>query len=226
MSKNCVLYSDLHIKSPKDPIYFSFVKSLKNVSKDTDYIFLLGDIFNFLYGTVDWVIPRFSELFKELKKISKNGTRIYYVFGNHDFNFKFETVDYINFAESFVLNISDKKVLLLHGDGLDSSDKMYKFLKGILRSKAFHYIYKIFPCSVTYKLANFVGAISRLLGKEKTKEEIKELYRERVKALKEKKDVDILLMGHSHTKDYLKINNFEYFNSGEFVKDGQTILKI
>lgn len=113
---------------------------LKQMAKDADKIYLLGDIFDFWYeylcerhqwrrkdGT--WLLPRskrqFTPLISALHDLTQTGVDVHFFIGNHDIwtfgDLERNTgITVHRHPESLI--IEGKKVFLAHGDGIVPSD--------------------------------------------------------------------------------------------------------
>lgn len=206
-----IIVSDVHIKR-KDKAYFKFLELLRFAKeKKTDFLLIAGDLFEFLYKDTKYVEKKYKELFDLLNEV-KRDTEIYYVYGNHDFNFH---INDIKTADSFNFNIGDKKVFLTHGDGIDPSDYKYRFLKKVLRSFLFKLFYKITPNFIIYNLANLCSFISKNvnISSKKNKKGLKP-YRDYAENML--KNFDILIMGHTHVSEITNFYDKLYLNPGKF----------
>lgn len=219
--------SDLHIGSKTDPVYERFLSFLDQIKKEKpSMLFILGDLFEFLYGDGLYVSKKYSDLFFKLKELSGAGTKIYYLYGNHDFNFKLP----FNFIETVPVldkvKIGQMSCFLFHGDGLDPKDSKYRFLKYIVRGKLFNTVSKLLPSIVLYKLAHMSSIISRNTGSSKILNKNRFLsYREYALEKLSNTDLDIVVMGHTHVAELSSIKNKKgknkyYMNTGFFGKNG------
>ncbi|MCX6112396.1 MAG: UDP-2,3-diacylglucosamine diphosphatase [Proteobacteria bacterium] len=219
--------SDAHISSTKDMAYKRFLSFIEYVKKEsaTD-LFILGDLFEFLHGHGGYVIKKYQKLFDGLKALSLAGTKIYYLYGNHDFDFKLP-FDFIRSSASFNnIEVDGINCMVFHGDGLDPHDTKYRFLKSIIRGSFFKFIVKFIPDFILYRIAGLFSAISKNSGSSKMVNENRFLYY-RDYALKKLSytDLNIVVFGHTHVPDLSRINlkngKFKYYiNTGHFGRNG------
>ena len=114
--------SDLHIKKAHDEpskVLRSFFSHEK--VQNSDVVFLLGDIFDFLIGEHKAYIKEYAFFFESILELIENGKVIYFFEGNHDFHFsntitsflKSKTTNYQNFKylkQGIFLKLDTKKV--------------------------------------------------------------------------------------------------------------------
>jgi len=160
--------SDVHISGPKDPRYKRFLSFVDYViEQDADSLIILGDLFEFFYGSSSYIEKKYPALFKAFKKLSEAEIEVYYLYGNHDFNFKLP-VPYIMSGPNLTTVVGEKETLFaFHGDGLDPSDYRYRFLKSVLRSKIFKIVSSLVPQTFLYKIAGFFSELSRKTNHDK-----------------------------------------------------------
>ena len=219
--------SDAHISGTDDVAYRRFVSFIEYIKNESaTHLFILGDLFEFLHGHGRYIIKKYRKLFEELKELSLTGTKIYYLYGNHDFNFKLP-VDFIQCVDSFdSIKIDKINYMIFHGDGLDPHDTKYRFLKSVIRSRFFRTIARVIPDFMLYRVAGFFSIISRNSGSSKMVNENRFLYY-RDHALKKlsNTDIDIAVFGHTHVPDLSRISTKNgkvkyYMNTGYFGKNG------
>lgn len=218
--------SDVHISGPKDPSYKRFLSFVDYViEQEADSLIILGDLFEFFYGSSSYIEKKYPALFKAFKKLHSSGIETYYLYGNHDFNFNLSNVHLLS-GPNLVTVVGKKDTLFaFHGDGLDPSDYQYRFLKFILRSKAFKLISYLIPQILLYKVAGFFSELSRKINHNK------KVLGGRERFYKESAEKDILNKGsfkycvfaHTHVPQLCTYNiggkTSYYINPGFFGED-------
>lgn len=99
-------------------------------------LFLMGDIFDLLFGYNDYISTFCDEAITLLRKLSKT-IEIYYFEGNHDFCLKDVFPDmyiYSRNEQPIDMKMGDKKVSLSHGDKYDAGF-LYGIYCKLLRNK-------------------------------------------------------------------------------------------
>lgn len=217
-----VIVSDAHIKSNQSKDYELFCDFIKSLfDKKIDTLILLGDIFDFLYSS-----PResyYHKLYDLFDILHKNGTKIIYLYGNHDFNFSFNKYKFIKTVKELNnFKIDNYNSCIYHGDGLDNKDFRYKVLKTIIRSKLFYLIYKIFPKNFIYFLADYFSKKSRKYSKIFNSSNEKAQINEAKIIFNKYKNINLVIFAHTHNPIIKKIdvNNITrtFVNTGSFMQ--------
>lgn len=219
--------SDLHIRHQGDNpslLLESFV-STKEV-KDSDTIFFLGDIFDFMVGNRTQYLEKYNYFFNIILKLINSGKQVIYIEGNHDFHLerimnKFVEVNNLNsnqfqhFKESITKEIENKKFFFSHGHEVDENQSYQKW-KNIYSSKPFKiFVDHFLPYSLVEKLGNKASKDSKKRGvKTFIYEKSQEKYRRGAKALIDNQKIDFLITGHTHIEENLKIGSSVYANNG------------
>lgn len=228
-----VTISDLHLtRSHKKALkaWKSFLNS--DVLKSADTIIFLGDIFDLMVGGKIQYLKQYDFFFVALLNLIKQGKRVIYLEGNHDFHLEkvfahFQKENNLNgfqikyYKDEFILNLGQKKILFCHGDIIDSKNESFKKWKNVYRSKYF----KLF---VNFLLPHFIidliGArASRNSKKRSSKyfnyDEFKDLYREGAVSLFEERDCNVIVAGHTHIIDDYHCGDKQYINNGFPARD-------
>lgn len=225
--------SDVHIKSSGDRaerLLISFLRS-QDV-RESNVVFLLGDIFDLMIGPHSQYFARFEVFFKELKILLELGVKVCYVEGNHDFHLRklFQNfflvhkqldANLFELRDSFKVESGGKKIHLSHGDEIELGNLGYKIFKFVVRSKVMRFVAEYF---VPHYLMRTIGEASaeksrklnnKKYSKEADLEPVKCNFRKSVEEFHKISNCDIYILGHSHVKDYFSFNNeFIYVNNG------------
>jgi len=212
-----IIVSDVHIKDNKSYSYNKFCDFIYNLKdKNIDVLVLLGDIFDFLYQN-----PRetyYYKLYEFLKILHIKKTKIYYIYGNHDFNFIFNKFSFIKTYNKLNLTIDKHKALAFHGDGLNKKDYKYLFLKKILRSTFINIVYKMVNENISIYLANLFSNFSRKTNFKNNKL-VADFYKNEAKNILSNNNISLLLLAHIHVPCIEFFEKGVYVNSGSFSKD-------
>lgn len=238
------IISDVHVKSPGDSAELLLLTFLKKPEvRNSDVIYLLGDIFDLMIGPHSQYFNRFQEIFSEIKKLMEAGVTICYVEGNHDFHLKklFETFFWINdhlnknlfqLRASFEQVDGGKNIYLAHGDDIELGNLNYKIFKATVTSSPLKYFANHF---MPYFLIKSIGEYSSELSRKRNNkrytseanlEPVKTNFRNSVDYFNKNKNFHIIVLGHSHVKDhYVSNNGFEYVNNG-YAQHSKTYISI
>jgi UDP-2,3-diacylglucosamine hydrolase len=127
-----IFIADAHLRSPEDTNYRTLIRFLESLPRDTDTLYLLGDLFEFWVGNPKPVYRHYREFVDCLKAVRGRGVRIVYFEGNHDFHLErfFETELQAEVHRTgAVLEIAGKRVYLCHGDQINRRDYLYRALR-------------------------------------------------------------------------------------------------
>jgi UDP-2,3-diacylglucosamine hydrolase len=209
--KSVLFLSDIHLGcSPigcvdlREEILVEFIKQ----KRDTiSHLVLLGDVFEF-WMEYRYYIPKygFSLLFL-LKELVDSGVEVHYVAGNHDFDLGTFFEDQIGIhchENQFILRAQERKILCLHGDGMNRNEKGYLWIKKIIRSQWAKYFFRKLHPDLGMSLALWTGSKSRNYTDQD--ESFKVEY---LKSARENMDLyncDSLIHGHTHFQSIK--NNF------------------
>lgn len=101
-----------------------------------DFLVLLGDIFHVWVGSRRFETAEVRRVLPHLRALRQAGIRVDYVEGNRDFFLAGspyeDAFDHITLETSF--EIGGRKVLAVHGDGLNDRDRQYHFWRWLSKS--------------------------------------------------------------------------------------------
>lgn len=217
--------SDLHIKSPSDPSYGLLLSFLNDRDvKESDSIFLLGDIFDFMMGEHKEYLKIYEGFFSSLKELLNQGKEVYFFEGNHDFHLEglfrnfFKSNRFFYEKNGVLKDLDGRKVFFCHGDDIQIGDPSYKYIKFILRNDLSKFLFnKVFPFKLQQNVAEYLSSKSRKRGEVfySNQDHIREIFRESALKFWQNNPVDILVCGHSHCKDDFKSSSGNrYLNNG------------
>ena len=177
-----------------------------------------GDFFDYWFEYDDVIPKGYENILEYFCDMAENGVQIHYVLGNHDywdFGYLNKNCKVKTHKGDLIINHQNKKILLTHGDGLLKNDYGYRLMKKIIRSSLFIKLYKLFPASLTIKLANKTSQISSRYNHHN--DYVKQIKKEILSYAKIKwnENFDIVLVGHYHQIGTIKEQN----NSLTFLGD-------
>lgn len=184
----------------------------KNLSSG-DELYILGDLFDFWIEYKNFVPAKFTEVYSILLNAKKRGVKIFIARGNHDF-FRgefFEKQGISAFDGAMKFEQNGKKFLCIHGDGI-SGNPFRSVVMSVLRNGFFQFLYKLLPPDFAVWFAETLSDLSR--KKPTDKKSQKEKYLKHAFNFAEKKNCDVLVMGHSHIPDLAAEKGKIYANCG------------
>ena len=214
--------SDVHLGT-----YGSQAAMLLDFLKYTDskYLYLVGDIIDGWRMKRSWYWHQsHNDVIQKLLRKARKGTRLFYVPGNHDENFRdFTTYRFGNVAvvrETVHTMLDGRKFLVMHGDEFDGIVLYAKWLA--------------FLGDHAYNLALFLNRwfnkVRRTLGfpywslsqflKHKVKNAVKYIsnFEHAVVEEARRRGVDGVICGHIHTAEIRDIDGIQYCNDGDWVE--------
>jgi|TARA_B100001996_G_scaffold364013_1_gene332693 UDP-2,3-diacylglucosamine hydrolase len=203
--------SDLHLDSKRPNVINFFINFLNNLNNDVKTIYILGDFVEYWVGDDDPAIG-LQEVFKLIKKISKK-IDIYFMHGNRDFMISKKYCEKNGMkllSDPTIINLYNKKILLMHGDTLCIDDTEYQKFRYMVRSEKWQKEMLKKPLNERLLLAKNLRTKSK--NETDNKDEfIMDVNDEEVKKVILKHNADILIHGHTHRPNIQKIlfNNKE-----------------
>lgn len=192
---------------------------------ESDYLYLVGDIFDLLHARKRWYWPEINDRIVEvIFQKAGNGTKVYYIPGNHDHimrKFHGNIINHIRIANQVIHETADgRRYLVLHGDKFDPviqkspwladfGSSAYETLLVVnrwvnLARKAMGREYKSLSAWLKHQVkivVNYMGSFEEVVVREA-----------------DECGVDGLICGHIHRAGVRKIGNVLYTNSGDWVE--------
>lgn len=164
--------SDVHVRTPDDARALLLVRTLDALHPETsETVFLLGDVFDFIYVGSAFHRGLWSGVFKALRRARERGIRVHFCEGNHDFGFQhsfhaelkdcFDTVGDVVFTLRHPV-LGD--VWLRHGDDVVCPPGYARF-RGIVKSRAFQKSAGVVPGRFTHAFFSSYAKLSRTRDK-------------------------------------------------------------
>lgn len=228
ISGNCYFVSDFHLGAPSSAESFLREKRIVNwmnsIQDNVDYLFFLGDVFDFWFE-YKYVIPKgYYLFFSKIKEFREKGITIYFFSGNHDMWVKRYLTDEFQmqiFRQQQIFIINGKRCLVGHGDGLGKGDLSYKFIKWLFSAKFNVFLYGLLPSSWAFSLARFSSRKSRSLNSLEKKKSSIEKERNRlisyIDEVSQSLNIDYFFYGHWHQPVEMNVSDAMYYNTGDWL---------
>lgn len=231
--------SDFHLGAPDPGSSLTrekkLVRWLDSIRTDCQYLFLLGDVFDFWFD-YRHVAPRGHLRFLgKLTEMADSGIQIFMFSGNHDmwmFGYLEEELGAPFYREPLDLDWGGHRMLVGHGDGLGPGDTRYKMLKKVFSSRICQRLFASLHPWIGMGIARAWSRRSRISSHRDDlflgdREYLWTYCRE----VEEKSHYDYYLFGHRHLPLDLPVgNNSRYLNLGEWLNhclfgeyDGQSL---
>jgi len=209
-----VFFSDVHLV-PEDQEKTRLLQGFLEDSGDADIVVILGDLFEFYHGYDNYIYPWYESVANTLKKMTGNGSKVYFLEGNHEFELGgfFARHTGVVSGREMVIQHDGKKVFLSHGDasGLFC-------LGSVLKNRFIYKIMDMIGPMVTWKCAEKAGFfLSRKI--KPYDDNIKRIFRENGRK-KLEEGYDVVIFAHSHMVDKIEFEDTgkkkTYLNTGDF----------
>lgn len=225
MTKYKALFiSDIHLgkTTPKIKELLDFLQD-----KKFEKIFLVGDIFDAWELLYHWNWKKeYNTFIQKILEAAKNGTDIYYIFGNHDdFFIKFikKRNMFLNFAnitikKEYIYTTNNKQILISHGDRYDF---LNRFITIHLRKVA--YFTNSFFIRKIVCLGNEIlhEIEKRCISWENKKIQ----FRKRLLRSATKQNCQAVICGHLHTPNMIRDGESLYLNTGDYLDKETCIIE-
>ena len=216
-----LLISDIHLSPCYPETCEAFFNFLRNEIADSTSLYILGDLFEAWIGDDDQEpLPR--KVISALKDLTDSGVAVYLMPGNRDFLYgkKFATQTGCKLLPDYhVLKYPNKRVLLLHGDTLCTTDKHYQRYRFVARSRLLRFILNSLPISVRQKIAGSLRSKSTRHNANKP-ENIMDVSASEVDRVMKKYEANIMIHGHTHRPKRHQEKYGERIVLGDWGKDG------
>ena len=212
IKEGAFVISDAHY-SPERPELLEFIKAIHSKQLQPTQLFLMGDIFDALFGSIDHTYKDNIKMIELIQEIAREIEVIYFE-GNHDFNLKavFENIQIFTIKQQPVLcSFEDKKVYLAHGDF--DAPLGYQIYTAFIRNPLILKILKPLDNLFNHFILNFVD--NHLKKKDDCKELdwfdgfIKNRFQNRY-------ECDYFIEGHFHQNKTIALEKMSYINLGAF----------
>jgi UDP-2,3-diacylglucosamine hydrolase len=194
-----VFFSDAHLRGADDEGCGLLLSFLRDASRNLDHLFIVGDLFDFWFSKGGVVYPGFQPIIDELAAMQGRGVRIHLFEGNHDFYLSRYFTRYHGievFTDEALVQLDGKQIYIAHGDMVDESDRGYRLLRSVLRSRLFFGLQTLLPLSLLWRLARLSSDASKeYLAKPQ------EGLAAKMEAFALKKfdeGIDAVILGHCH----------------------------
>ncbi|MBU1669336.1 metallophosphoesterase [bacterium] len=203
--------------------FLTLLKNIQNSTIQPPQLFLMGDIFDLLFGHNDYIQTFSKEAIEHIQKLSKN-IEIIYLEGNHDFCLKelFPNVKVYSREEQPIhYTLKDQDIYLSHGD-LYETGFGYNLYSKVLRNKTTLTLLKPFQKQIINHRMEKLKAkkiCGNFIGYEKRFDAIRTHY---------PKDA-LIIEGHFHQavvhKNYISLPSLACQGEIGVIKEGKIVFE-
>lgn len=203
-TETIAVIADAHLGGPGGPAEPLIAQLAALPAQGCSRLILLGDLFQAWVGLRKFETPEIAAVVAALARLRDGGMRLEYVEGNRDFFLRqsvyaplFDRVTLETSAE-----IGGRRVLFVHGDGLNDRDRQYLFWRWLSKRGCVRWLLRALPKAAARR---FVSSTERRLGetnfrhKARIPEEAIRRYAERrLGRSAGGEGYDLLVLGHFH----------------------------
>ena len=216
IQEGAVFLADAHYnKATGERSLERFFSHLQNLSQKPPQLFLLGDIFDMLFGGVASTAKPNQEIIDAIENLAKE-VEVFYFEGNHDFRvekFFSKNITVFPFEKQPALfTCKNKKALLAHGDF--DAPLGYRLYTKWIRNPLTLYVLNIYNSITDNSVLRYV---QKHMDKKEQCREFEwfgEFVQKRVQ--KPTFECDIYIDGHFHQNKIFQLKNIKYINLGAF----------
>jgi UDP-2,3-diacylglucosamine hydrolase len=203
---DAVFISDLHLHPKREDIQARFDAFIEWAKVSTKAVYILGDFFHVWVG--DDSIDEWSRgIARQLHGLTALGISVFYMHGNRDF-FLGEAFARLSgwkpIAESSIIWLDGKKILLSHGDRYCTLDKRHQQFRFLTRNRLFRAFFLSLPLSFRKRLADRMRKKSMQASKPM---EVMDAIETAIVHHMKAKSVRILIHGHTHKPGISRYSN-------------------
>ncbi len=221
-SENKLLFiSDAHLggfsRSENKKVEEKLIKFIDFSEKNGYKIHILGDLFDYWMEYPNSKPDLGEELLRRFKEYNSRTGSTLYITGNHDnwTNGYFKTIGFEVERNHRFLHVEGKKIMLLHGDGLDNPSFGLKrpLFHRFLRNPSFIKLYQtVLPPVAGLKVMKKFSRIARSREVTETEKNLNNWAQWEL----ERSETDLIICGHDHTPRMIRFSFGTFINLGTF----------
>lgn len=193
--------SDLHLSAERPDLTARFAAFLADTAASkTTTLFILGDLFDAWIGDDDLAQPFNAEICSLLRKLSDQGTQLFFIVGNRDFligNRFAQAAGLQRLDDVEKVGAGDTAILIMHGDTLCTDDTDYQAFRQQVRTTAWQTDFLARPLAERRAEATALRQKSRAATKTKS-QTIMDVNAEAVRQALIASGCHRLIHGHTH----------------------------
>jgi UDP-2,3-diacylglucosamine hydrolase len=221
MSHNIVIQegaffvSDAHYNVDNGETKFlDFLQKIATQELQPTQLFLLGDIFDTLFGEVPYTAKKNQEVIDLIELIASK-MEVIYLEGNHDFQLRYFFSQAVHIfplkMQPLTCSANNKTVLIAHGDF--DAPFGYQLYTALIRNKIILKILNLYDTITQHSILNFVA---KHMAKKQQCKVFDWFDTFTQKRLEDGFSCDVYIDGHFHQNKVFTLNNIKYINLGAF----------
>ena len=212
LKEGAFIVSDAHYSHRREEL-LDFIKAIYEKKLVPTQLILMGDIFDALFGGIDYTYAENQELLTLLNDISKE-IELIYLEGNHDFNLAKLLPNATLFSiknQPVKAMLQDKTLYLAHGDFDGAS--FYKAYTAFIRNPFILFILKYIDIVSNHAI---LKNVEEHLGKKDDCNKFSDFREFITKRLSGRFVCDFFIEGHFHQNVSFSVDGFKYINLAAF----------
>jgi len=184
-----------------------FVAFLRNLDPAVARLIILGDLFDFWFEYEHVIFSGYFEVLRALAELRDRGVELHLVCGNHDFwagRFLSQDLRFSVYRDPVLMDFGARRVLFVHGDGLNKRDWGYRVYKRIARARPVIWVFRRLHPDRAMGIARWVSRNSRRMSEVKDPAKGSEARALRAFAQEtlRRGEADVIICGHAHAPAY------------------------
>ena len=213
--------SDVHLggfsRSENQDVEEKLIQFVDFCEKNGYKIHILGDLFDYWMEYPNYKPELAEDLLHRFNKYNSSTGSTLYITGNHDnwTNGYFKTIGFEVEKNHRFLQVEGKKIMLLHGDGLENPSFGLKrpLFHRFLRNSSFIKIYQtVLPPTTGIKVMKKFSRIARAREVTETEKNLNNWAQNEL----ERSETDLIICGHDHTPRMIRYSFGTFINLGTF----------
>ena len=215
--------SDVHLGAVPIETERAFVRWLMYTADHASELILNGDLFDFWFEYGSVIPGGHTRTLGALAELVDGGLPVTLIGGNHDWwggTFLTDDVGLSFQPEPVIRELAGLRTLIAHGDGLGRGDLPYRTLRAALRSRGARWLFRWLHPDWGAALASRISQTETRAAGPHDAEQVrsKVLYEWAIKKLADERDLDLIVLGHSHIPMVHEAGpNRFYVNLGDWV---------
>ncbi|OHE22536.1 MAG: hypothetical protein A2Z43_00545 [Syntrophobacterales bacterium RBG_19FT_COMBO_59_10] len=160
---------------------------------------IAGDFFDFWFERNEVIYPGFRPMVERLSLLNRSGIGVSLCEGNHDFflaEYFSRRLGIAVYTEWMELELDGRRILVSHGDSVDSANRSYLALRRFLRSALVFKLQRMLPLAFLWRIAQFSSEMSKGMSRGAQDRLVEVMHRFALGKFME--GYDAVILGHCH----------------------------
>lgn len=216
-----IFLADAHLRHSDDANYRLLLHFLDEQRGRTDLLCILGDLFDFRVGLPSLEFPEQEAVLDALATLSRSGTRLVYLEGNHDFHLGAVFAGRIGcelYRGPVTLEVDGMRLFLCHGDLVNRADWRYRLLYLLLRNPVTPLAAGLVPAGVLHRIRSSLQRSSqRRYRHDRVRWDYTAIIRSFAATIRAG-GCDALVLGHFHQPLLEQRDGFTLLSLGDWIE--------